>query len=234
MSTIDRQAGMKKTMDFVKKTYKDQVIDYIYQLLLSNGLQPGDQVKESWLAQQMGISRAPIREAMKELMMNGLLDYRPQVGNFIPVLLPKQIVDCYTTRGILEGYAVMSVCDSFQAEELQRLDHYVDAMGSAAREQHHKRVVEIGGDFHDFMTNKNENVQLLEYTNRLSLKLHILFCRYWGRLYTPAEIEQRHRAIVAAIRSLDKDQIEKVVRQHYLETGTKIAALQEVSSDSAA
>ncbi len=90
-------------MQIVKHTYKDQVIDHIYQLLLDGELGPGDQLKESLLAEQMGISRAPIREAMKELIMNGLVDYRPQVGNFIPVLSPKEIVDSYTTRGVLEG-----------------------------------------------------------------------------------------------------------------------------------
>jgi len=100
-------------MPIVKKTYKDQVVDYVYQLLLENKLNPGDQLKETVLAEQMGISRAPIREAMKELIMDGLVDYRPQVGNFIPVFSPKQIIDSYTTRGVLEGYAVMETCDIF-------------------------------------------------------------------------------------------------------------------------
>ena len=58
----------------------------------------------------MGISRTPIREAMKELIMNGLVDYRPQVGNFIPILSAKEIIDSYTIRGVLEGYAIMATC----------------------------------------------------------------------------------------------------------------------------
>lgn len=221
-------------MAIVKKTYKDQVIDHIYQLLLTDGLYPGDQVKESQLATSMGISRAPIREAMKELMMNGLLDYRPQVGNFIPTLTPKQIIDCYTTRGILEGYAVMSESGRFLPRDIVLLDEFVDTMGRAAREQQHKQVVEIGGEFHDYITGKSDNVQLLEYTNRLSLKLHILFYKHWGKLYTPAEIELRHRAIVNSIRCYDRAGIEKVIRDHYVETGTKIAELQNLRSDSAA
>jgi DNA-binding GntR family transcriptional regulator len=233
MSTIDAKAR-RTFMAIVKKTYKDQVIDYIYQLMLTDKLNPGDQVKESILSVQMGISRAPVREALKELMMNGLIDYRPQVGNFIPILTAKQIVDSYTTRGILEGYAVMAAWEKFSAEDIGVLDAYVDEMGVAARARKHKRVVDIGGDFHDYLTGKSDNVQLLEYTNRLSLKLHILFYKHWGRLYTPHEIEQRHRAIVDSIRSQDGDRIEKVIRNHYVETGTKIAALQCARSDSAA
>lgn len=221
-------------MAIIKKTYKDQVIDHIYQLMLTDELQSGDQVKESLLAIQMGISRAPIREALKELMTIGLIEYRPQVGNFIPTLTPKQIIDSYTTRGVLEGYVVMTSSDLFSVDDLIRLDRYVDDMGMAARAGHHKEVVEIGGDFHDFLAAHTDNLQLLEYTNRLSLKLHVLFYKHWGLLYQADEIEERHRAIVDSIRSGNKAQIEQVVRAHYVETGTKIAALQVAPSETAA
>lgn len=212
-------------MPIVKKTYKDQVVDYIYQLLLSGELEPGDRLKESLLAKEMGISRAPIREAMKELIIKGLVDYRPQVGNFIPVLSPKQIIDSYTTRGILEGYAIMETCDRFSAEELEKLDNLVEQMEHYANKNNHKMVIETGGEFHDLLISKSSNVQLLEYTDRLSLKLHVLFLKYWGKLYTPSEIGRRHREIVESIKSKDLRLIEQVIRQHYVETGSKIATL---------
>jgi len=211
-------------MPIVKKTYKDQVINYVYQLLLTSELKPGNQLKESLLAEQMGISRAPIREAMKELIVNGLVDYRPQVGNFIPIFSPKQIVDSYSTRGVLEGYAVMETYTLFSGEEIEKLDNLVDQMERYATKKNHKMVIETGGEFHDLLISKCDNVQLLEYTDRLSLKLHILFYKYWGKLYTPSEIGARHREIVDSIKVKDGDLIERVVRQHYVETGSKIAA----------
>ena len=213
-------------MAFIKKTYKDQVVDYVYQLLLNNELHPGDQLKETMLAEQMGISRAPIREAMKELIMDGLVDYRPQVGNFIPIFSPKQIVDSYTTRGVLEGYAVMETCEQFSAEEIKKLENQVDQMETYAQKKNHKMVIEAGGEFHDFLISKCDNVQLIEYTDRLSLKLHILFFKFWGKLYSPAEIGRRHREIVESVKSKKLDLVERVVRQHYVETGSKIAAQQ--------
>lgn len=214
-------------MTIVKKTYKDQVVDYVYQLLLGGKLKPGDQIKESLLAEEMGISRAPIREAMKELIMNGLVDYRPQVGNFIPVLTPKQIIDSYTTRGLLEGYAIAQTWNLFTSGEIKKLEDFTDQMKDFAVARNHKMVVDVGGEFHDLLISKNDNVQLLEYTNRLSLKLHVLFYKHWGRLYTSEEIGLRHRIIVEGLRSGDPIVIEQVVRDHYIETGTKIAALSE-------
>ncbi|PLX85420.1 MAG: GntR family transcriptional regulator [Desulfuromonas sp.] len=212
-------------MAIIKKTYKDQVVDHVYQLLLTGELKPGEQLKENLLAAHMGISRAPIREAMQELTMNGLVDYRPQVGNFIPVLTPKQIVDSYSTRGVLEGYVVMSTCSEFSAAELTSLDDLVDRMEDAARCGERKLVVDTGGEFHDLLISHCDNAQLLDYTNRLSLKLHILFYKHWGTLYSVAEIGGRHRAIADAVRSLDEGRIEQVIRDHYSETGSKIAAL---------
>ncbi|RLI67579.1 MAG: GntR family transcriptional regulator, partial [Candidatus Gerdarchaeota archaeon] len=79
---------------------------------------------------------------------------------------------------------------------------------------------------HDFLISKCDNVQLIEYSDRLSLKLHILFFKFWGKLYSPAEIGRRHREIVESIKSKDLDLVERVVRQHYVETGSKIAAQQ--------
>jgi len=213
-------------MPIVKQTYKDQVIDHVYQLMLAGELGAGDQLKENLLAEQMGISRAPIREAMKELIINGLMEYRPQIGNFIPVLTPKQIVDSYTTRGVLEGYAVRESCHLLSLDDLSRLDSLVEEMMTSARNSDHKRVVEAGGEFHDLLTSRCNNMQLLEYSNRLSLKLHIQFYKYWGRLYDAADIGRRHGDIVQCIRAAEPAAIEQVVRQHYVETGTRIAELQ--------
>jgi DNA-binding GntR family transcriptional regulator len=212
-------------MSIVKKTYKDQVVDHVYRMILDGDLKPGERLKESLLAEQMGISRAPIREAMKELIMNGLVDYRPQVGNFIPVLSPKEIVDSYSTRGVLEGYAIMEACDKFGVEDIRYLDELVEQMEFFATKSNHKKVVDVGGEFHDLLISKNDNLQLLEFSNRLSRKLHILFFKHWGRLYDAREIGRRHRKIVDALKRKDGDLIEKVVRDHYAETGGKIAAL---------
>ncbi len=213
-------------MPIIKKTYKDQVVAYVYQLLLDGKLNAGEQIKESHLAEEMGISRAPIREALKELIMNGLVEYRPQVGNFIANMSPKQTIDSYTTRGVLEGFAVMQTCDQFSKEEIHKLENLVNQMEAYATQENNRMLTHTGGEFHDLLISKSNNVQLLEYTDRLSLKLHTLFNRHWGRLYSPSEIARRHRAIVDSLKQGDPVRIEQVIREHYVETGTKIAELQ--------
>lgn len=212
-------------MGIVKTTYKDQVAEHVYNLVLDGELNPGDQIKESQLAANMGISRAPIREAFKELITNGIIEYKPQVGNFIALLSPREIVDAYTTRGILEGYAIMDTRHQFSEEDIEHLQGMVRQMEKAARKNRRKLVIQAGAEFHDRLISKNRNVQLIEYTERLSLKLHVLFFRHWSTLYSPDEVGERHMRIVQCLNADDPFSVEQVVRQHYTETGKKIAAL---------
>ncbi len=214
-------AAIKKT------TYKDQVIDYVYEFILDGRYLPGDQIKESLLAKELGISRAPVREALKELIVIGIVDYKPQVGNFIALLSPEQIVDSYTTRGVLEGYAAMAGCDQFSEDDFAEMKLLVDRMRNAAKRGNQKMVVQIGHDFHNLLVSKNNNVQLAEYMDRLSLKLHVMFYKHWSDLYSPREIGDRHMKIVTSVMSGDPAKIEQSIREHYSESGNKIAAIYE-------
>lgn len=213
-------------MPAIKKiTYKDHVVDHVYQALLEGRSLPGEQLKEAALAAELGISRAPVREALKELTARGIVLYRPQVGCFIAQPSPVEIVDAYTARGLLEGYALMSTRQAFVAVEIRRLHGLVEEMGAAAEGGDRKAVVDIGDAFHTLLVSKNGNSQLAEYLERLRLKLHVLFCRYWPELYSPVEIGERHRRIVLSLEAGDAQGIEAAVRHHYSESGEKIAAL---------
>ena len=213
-------------MPIVKRTYKDQVVEYLYDLILEGTLTPGEQVKESSLSAEMGISRAPIREALKELISNGIIEYRPQVGNFITQLSPKEIVDAYITRGVLEGYAIGTTRNRFTDDEIEELSDMTALMEKYARKGNRRMVVQVGDDFHSLLIGKVDNIQLIEYTERLSLKLHILFYKHWSSLYSHEEIGKRHLKIVEALKSRRQARIEQIIRDHYEETGTKIAGLQ--------
>ncbi|MFH0782417.1 MAG: GntR family transcriptional regulator [Pseudomonadota bacterium] len=208
-----------------KTTYKDQVIAHVYELILDGHYFPGDHIKESLLAKELGISRAPVREALQELIVNGIVDYKPQVGNFIAKLSAKQIADSYTTRGILEGYALMDTRKQFNSDDFNELHLLVDSMQKYAEQDNKKMVVEVGDTFHRLLVSKNTNVPLAEYMDRLSLKLHVMFCKHWSDLYSPTEIGDRHMLIVTSIITGDPAVIETTVRNHYSESGNKIASL---------
>lgn len=213
-------------MVIVKQTYKDQVAAYLFNQILDGTLIPGVQIKESSLSAEMGISRAPIREALKELINSGLVEYRPHVGNFITQPSSKDIIDSYATQGILEGYAISTTCELFSDAEVALLYELTVQIGKYAKKNNRKMVVRVESDFHELIVGKCTNVQLIEYIKRLSFKLHILFYNFWSKLYNEKEIGHRHQEIVDALQTGDASHIERVVRHHYAETGVKIATFQ--------
>ena len=210
-----------------KATYKDQVIEFIYKEILKGNLKPKEQIKESSLSEKLGVSRAPIREALRELISMGLIEYIPRVGNFVIDLTPKDILDTYTTRGVLEGYAASCVFDKFSKKELSSLNGMCEEMKKLAENQENVKLIDLGDEFHNAVFAGCDNAQLVKFTDTLSIKSHLMFSRYWPKLYSPNQIEQRHKKIVEAIESKDRKKIEQTIRNHYIETGEKIAKLKE-------
>ena len=210
-----------------KTTYKDYVVAHVYEQLQKGELNPGDKILESHLAAELDLSRAPVREALRQLVGDGLLTYKPQVGNFVASLSPKEILDAYVTRGLLEGFSVAEALEDFTEEDLADLEKLCLQMEQYARRGKQKELIEIGTKFHQLLFNKSNNLQLIEYTQRLSHKLHLLFYKHWASLYTPEEIRERHQTLVSVLRKKNRGLAEQALRQHYSETGLKVARFYE-------
>ena len=202
-----------------KSTYKDQVIAFIYDTVLKGKLNPGERISETWLSEQLKISRAPIREALRQLAQNGLVEYRPQVGNFIASLSARQIYDTYVTRGLLEGFAASYAVQAFGESDFAKLDKLVSKMHDTARQKQHYQLANIDNQFHEIIFSKCKNAQLIAFAKNLTLLLHLIFCKHWTKVYEPEQVRKRHQLIVDQLRSGDPQGIEKCIRNHYLETG---------------
>jgi len=205
-----------------KETYKDIVIRHIYEGLMEGKYSSGEKILESVLASDLGLSRAPVREGLRELVSIGLLEYRPQVGNFIATLSPKEIIDSYVARGILEGFAVAQGVDNFTPDDINRLAEMAQKMEQLARKNQRKALIELGQDFHNELFSHCSNAQVVAFTEQLSLKLHLLFYKHWAKVYGPEEIRDRHLEIVETLRKKDTARLELLIREHYIDTGRNI------------
>ncbi len=206
-------------MGISKDTYTDQVMSFLYDTILKGRLKPGERISETWLAETLGISRAPIREALRLLARDGLIEYRPQVGNFVASPSTRQIIEAYLTRGVLEGFAASYAIESFNEKDFSKLDKLVVKMVEAARQGHHFNLANIDKQFHEYILMKCENAHLIELTKTLGTLLHLLFCKHWTKVYEPEQIRFRHQQIVDTMRSRERQAIENCIREHYLQTG---------------
>jgi len=224
MSTFDIMQSISygDIMPIERSTYKDHVIKYLYDGMRENRYRAGEKILESHLAKELGISRAPIREALADMVSSGLLVYRPQVGNFVASLSSKEIIDSYVARGVLEGFSVAQGINDFTEKDLSRLEDMAHKMEIYAREGKRKALIDIGQLFHEELFSHCTNAQVVLFTKQLSLKLHMLFYKHWSRVYSPDEIRDRHLDIIDTLRKKDAVKVEMLIREHYIETGQKI------------
>ena len=206
-----------------KKTYKDKIKNYIFEMILKGEYQPGSQLKESTIAEHLKVSRAPVREAFRELITDRILEHTPHKGTFLRKLSPKEIINIYTTRGILEGFAAAESMFKISPDEIELLNELTTQMYSAAKNNNNESLIKIGDEFHELLFNKCDNELLVYETTKLSFRSHILFSQSWTDIYTPDEIKKRHNQIIKSILSEDRKKVEETVREHYFETGRKIA-----------
>lgn len=208
-----------------RATYKDYVIEYIYDGLQESRYRPGDKITESHIARELGISRAPIREALTELVGAGLLVYKPQVGNFVAFMSPTEIRDAYEIRGVLEGFAVRTAISGLVEEDIYALEQMAGLMEKYAAGKQQRRLIEVGKTFHQLLYGRCDNIQVVHLTDQLSMKLHLMFRKHWADVYSPAEIRDRHQVIIDCLQGADSMAVERAIREHYMETGSKVAAL---------
>jgi len=208
-----------------KSTFKDYAMSHIFNGMMDGKYRPGNQLNESVLADELEISRAPIREALRELIGGGLVEYRRRVGHFVAVLNKQEVIDTYIARGVVEGLAAAQGVGRLTKEGLAELEAMPSEMEKLSRQGNLKELIELGNEFHELLFKKCFNKQIITFTQQLSLKSDLLFYEYIGTLYTPKEIKDRHMEIIECIKTGNSIQLEELIRTHYVESGEKIAAL---------
>ncbi len=212
-------------MGIQKRTYSEQVADYIKQSILEGELSPGDQVKEVMLSEKLGISRAPIREAMQILARDGLIQSEPQKGKHISALTAKQIEDSYFTGGVLEAAAVTVALPQYTNEDFSKLEKIVEDMRQVAESgKNQEDLAELDNTFHNVLFSRIDNELLIDLCRRSCQGISkFLLYRYWINLFTPQQVYERHFEILKAMKSKRPTKVEKVVRKHYTESGKRMS-----------
>ncbi len=208
-----------------KLTFKDYAKKYIFDGMIDGRYKPGDQLNESVLSSELEISRAPIRETLRELTSSGLVEYKPRVGHFVAILSKQEVIDTYMARGVLEGFAAAQCLQGSSGEDISVLEAMPSEMEDLSRKGQLKELIDLGNKFHELLFKGSANKQIVTFTKQLSLISDLLFYEYIGTLYTPREINDRHMEIVESIKDGDARQLEELIRAHYVESGEKIAAL---------
>lgn len=210
-----------------KPTYSRQVARLVRQRIRSGKLRGGDRISEASLADECGISRAPVREALYQLETEGLLMSHPKRGKCVTLLTGESIRHRYELCGLLEGAAAAEVALRHPDGPWPDLEDVLERMRQCVLENAPVEVhAELGTLFHETFLSRASNslvVSIARSSCRVISK-YLMF-QQWQNLYTTAELLQRHSDIYAALRTRDAQAIERAVRLHYAESAERLAAL---------
>ena len=215
---------------FSKQTYREQVAHLIRQRIRNGKLKGGDCVGEAGLAEECGISRAPVREALYQLEAEGLLMTHPKRGKCVTILTPDGIRNSYELSGLLEGTAAANAVGGLPADVRDTLISLLDRMRAARKETVvSEEQASLGSQFHETILSLSDNPLLRTLASRSSRVISkFLMYQQWRTLYTPEELYDRHSRIYDALCSGDRGRIEKTVREHYAESAARLAQHCEV------
>ncbi|HUG42464.1 MAG TPA: GntR family transcriptional regulator [Longimicrobiales bacterium] len=190
--------------------------------LMSGELEPGTQVNELALCEELGVSRTPLREALLRLDFEGFVENQPGKGFIVTPLRPDTAFELHSIVGLLEGLAVRALADKSEAElaELaERLDRANQAMIEAARgndSPEEELLIELGNAWHAQLVGAWDNRQFQEVLALLKARLYrytYLFLR--ERTHVEHTLAQ-HQEIVDAIRAREIDTAADLMSAHWM------------------
>jgi DNA-binding GntR family transcriptional regulator len=203
-----------------------QAVGLLREQIYDHRLAPGQRLDEAVLAEQLGISRTPLREALKVLSAEGLVDLQPHKGCFVSELSLRDLEEIFPIMATLEGRVAHEVAAKRTPAQLKTLDALHEKLEKHAAAGDVNRYYETNYVFHNEMQEcaGNRWLQIVIGDLRKLLKLsrhHSL--RLEGRL---ASSLAEHRALMQALHRQDADAAEQVMRDHLL---AQLVALRKLS-----
>lgn len=201
-----------------------QATNVIRDAIVTGKYEPGEKLSETSLSEYYKISRTPIREALKQLEREGLVEIIPRVGTCVTKPTEKELAEVFEVKEVLEGLAAGLLVEQENTEAIKEVQRAVSLMEKAVQTSDRKLYVESNDLFHKAILEGADNSKL---TYALNLLLNqIGYSRY---VYLTIEVPQRievslkeHQAILKALLEGNREQAEKAMRAHVRASGIEL------------
>ena len=197
---------------------------HIRQEIIRGNLLPGTPLHEVELSTTLDISRGSVREALRLLQQEELVEIIPYRGAFVARLTPQKVKEIYTLRTLLEPYAVRLCVENkvFKGEDYEEMKNLVERLGELEKSGDDAEAIQADMRFHELISQGCRHSLLLDVlANLQSLTLMlILNTKLYRSDVTPDDVS--HQAILDSILGGDPEQVEQVVREHILNAGSSL------------
>ncbi len=210
-----------------RRVLREDIKEYLIDAILRGELQAGEHIVEMRLAQQLGVSQGPVREALRDLEIFGFVVRSPFRGTQVRQVSAEDIAQVYPLRAAIEGVAIRAATTRIDDTTLKELEMLVDRMYEAARQDDHHAHAKADTAFHRMIVEASGNGLISQYwqSMRLATTTFITSTLVHRSL---EELTERHKPIIAALRAGDPYAAEAAMRWHIEELGNWILAEAEV------
>ena len=198
--------------------------------ILEGELKPGEWLRQERVAQEYGVSQMPVREALKELAAEGLVEHVPYRGVRVVAFSADDVADLYAARGFLEGMAARAAAEHITPEELAELRDLQAQMGARQAPEALAEYLELNRRFHQLICTASRRAYLIRLLNQIWAAFPTML---WGNVAAATELSlpertagdlAEHPAILDALAGRDAEAAERLIRQHIASTGAELVA----------
>ena len=198
------------------KPLREIVYEELKRQIMIGEIPPGTRMMEVELADDMGVSRTPIREAIRKLEKEGLVSIEPRRGAYASEISIKDMVDVLEVREFLEGMAAGLASKRITEEEIEALKHSIDAYRDAVESGATEEIIEEDEIFHKLIVDCSGNktlIQMINQVQELALRFRYIYYEDFSRYQN---MPNEHQEILDAVLSGDPETARKAADEHVL------------------
>ncbi len=198
------------------KPLREIVYEELKRQIMIGEIPPGTRMMEVELADDMGVSRTPIREAIRKLEKEGLVSIEPRRGAYASEISIKDMVDVLEVREFLEGMAAGLASKRITEEEIEALKHSIDAYRDAVESGATEEIIEEDEIFHKLIVDCSGNktlIQMINQVQELALRFRYIYYEDFSRYQN---MPNEHQEILDAVLSGDPEVARSVADAHVL------------------
>ena len=193
---------------------RDVVFYTLRQAILKGELEPGERLMEMQLAEQLGVSRTPIREAIRKLELEGLVLMIPRRGAIVAKITEKDLRDVLEVRSSLERLSTEIACERMYEDTIMELKKAQEAFKEALAQDDITLQAQRDVEFHDVIYKATDNLRLIQMLNNLREQMYRYRLEYLKDGLAHQTLIEEHEAIIEALSKRDKDTATKIMVRH--------------------
>lgn len=224
--------GLPQFEKITKGSISSSVYSHIKENILSGAIAPGAHLLEAQIAEQMGISRAPVREAFLQLEADGLVEARVNQGTFVRVLSNDDVWEIYTARSLIEGYAASLAAERATPEDIERLRKLLNDVLDTAKKGEYQATVVADFNFHRMIWQISGHKILGEILQRLENQIRMFMAMQAPLFEHLYDSVKDHKEIFEFISRGDPEAARSSTETHIIKAGKlTVARLKPTKQD---